>query len=88
MIVWTGASEPAAVVVVALTAARLGMAVIMGAGLRWAWFVAVAMELVVIAFIVFTSAVTGVATAAQLLVFVPLGHPALARRDSWVHRWG
>ena len=86
--VWAGDSQVATLILLGITAGRLLLAACMGSGLRWGWFAALAGEAAVLAGFLITQATTGVAIVTQLLVFVPLFHPALARRDSWVHRWG
>ena len=64
------------------------LAVLMAVGVRWGWYAAIAAEVVTLVALLVTGAVGALIIVFQALLFGALLHPALSRRDSWVHRWG
>ena len=88
VIVTAGDTRVGVLLAVGVAVARWLLAAFMGAGMRWAWSVDLAANVVLLAVVVLMDTVTGVVVITQVLALAPLLHPALARRDSWVHRWG
>ena len=83
-----GDSELPLLVTALMAAAGATLAALMATGLRWAWYVAMAVEVVTLIVLLATGAVGALVIGFQGLLLGALVHPALSRRDSWVHRWG